>query len=147
MHFIFELKARNETLFYFGLICLFASVIFLILTQTSQVKVFQVNAFYKPFKFAFSTFLFTWAMAWFCFYLPNFNVKIFNWVVIVLLGFEIAYIAIQASKGQLSHYNLSSSFYATMYSLMAFAASAVTIFTAYVGILFFKYDIPTLSMH
>ena len=40
-----------------------------------------------------------------------------------------------------------SSFYATMYSLMAFAASAVTIYTAYVGILFFKYDIPTLSMH
>ena len=147
MNFILELKARNETLFYFGLVCLFTSAIFLILTQTSQVKVFQVNAFYKPFKFAFSTFLFTWAMAWFCFYLPNFNVKIFNWVVIVLLGFEIAYIAIQASKGQLSHYNMSSSFYATMYSLMAFAASAVTIYTAYVGILFFKYDFPTLPMH
>jgi hypothetical protein len=147
MHFVFELKARNETLFYFGLLCLFTSAVFLIFTQTSQVKVFQVNAFYKPFKFAFSTFLFAWAMAWYCFYLPNFNIKMFNWVVIVLLGFEIAYIAIQASKGQLSHYNMSSSFYATMYSMMALAASAVTIYTAYVGFLFFKTDFPTLPLH
>lgn len=147
MTFIYELKARNETLFYFGIICLISSAIFLFLTQISQVKVFQVNAFYKPFKFAFSTFLFAWAMAWYCFYLPDFNIKMFNWVVIVLLGFEIAYIAIQAARGQLSHYNMSSAFYATMYSMMALAATAVTIYTAYVGFLFFKTDFPTLPLH
>ncbi len=147
MNFILELKARNETLFYFGLVCLFTSAVFLILTQTSQIKVFQVNAFYKPFKFAFSTFLFAWAMAWYCFYLPDLNIKMFNWVVIVLLGFEIAYIAIQAGRGQLSHYNMSSAFYATMYSMMALAATAVTIYTAYVGFLFFKTDFPTLPLH
>ena len=83
-------------------------------------------------------------MAWYCSYLPDFNIKFFNWTIIVLLGFEIVYIAIQASKGQLSHYNVSSSFYSAMYSLMALAASLVTIYTAYVGVLFFKHSFPEL---
>jgi hypothetical protein len=147
MNFILELKARNETLFYFGLICLFTSAVFLILTQTSQVKVFQVNAFYKPFKFAFSTLTFSWAMAWYCYYLPNFNINFFNWTVIILLGFEIFYIALQASKGQLSHYNISTPVYAALYSMMALAATLVTIYTAYVGFLFFIHSFPDLPSY
>ena len=83
-------------------------------------------------------------MAWYCYYLPNFNIKLFNWAVIILLGFEIVYIALQASKGQLSHYNLSTPVYAALYSMMALAASAVTIYTAYVGLLFFTNTFPNL---
>lgn len=30
-------------------------------------------------------------MGWYCYYLPNFNVNLFNWSIIILLGFEIAY--------------------------------------------------------
>jgi hypothetical protein len=83
-------------------------------------------------------------MAWYCYYLPNFNIKLFNWAVIILLGFEIFYIALQASKGQLSHYNISTPVYAALYSMMALAASAVTIYTAYVGLLFFTNTFPDL---
>jgi hypothetical protein len=142
--FIQEIKSRNETLFYFGLICLLFSLLFLGLTKISNTQVFNVNAWYKPFKFAFSTFLYAWAMAWYCNYLPQFNIGLFNWAIIILLGFEIVYIAIQAYRGQLSHFNVSTSFYASMDSLMAFAATAVTIYTAYVGILFFKGNFPDL---
>jgi hypothetical protein len=144
IHFIQQLKFRNETLFYYGLLCLILSAIFILLTKYTNTQVFNVNAWYKPFKFAFSTFLFVWAMAWYCYYLPNFNIKLFNWTVIILLGFEIFYIAFQANKGQLSHYNLSTPVYATLYSLMAIAATLVTLYTAYVGILFFKYDFTSL---
>ena len=144
IHFIQQIKFRNETLFYYGLLCLVLSAIFIILTKYTNTQVYNVNAWYKPFKFAFSTFLFVWAMAWYCYYLPNFNLKLFNWSVIILLGFEIFYIAFQASKGQLSHYNLSTPVYATLYSIMAIAATLVTLYTAYVGLLFFKYDFPTL---
>jgi hypothetical protein len=142
--FIQTLKSRNETLFIFGWVCLFIAILFLIFAKTTSTQVYGVNAWYKPFKFAFSTFTFAWAMAWYCSYLPDFNIKLFNWTIIVLLGFEIVYIAIQASKGQLSHYNVSSSFYSAMYSLMALAASLVTIYTAYVGVLFFKHSFPEL---
>lgn len=142
--FIQNLKARNETLFYFGLICFAFALVFLFLTKISSTQVYGVNAWYKPFKFAFSTFLFAWAMAWYCFYLSNFNIRLFNWSIIILLGFEIFYIALMAGRGQISHYNLSTSFYASMYSLMAVAATLVTIYTAYVGWLFFKNSFPAL---
>jgi hypothetical protein len=135
--FIDQLKYRNESLYYYGLVCLILLVIFLILSKTSSVQVYNVSAWYKPFKFAFSTLLYSWAMAWYCYYLPSFNITLFNWSVIVLLGFEIAYIAFQAGKGQLSHFNISTPVYSLLYSLMAIAASAVTIYTAYVGVLFF----------
>lgn len=142
--FIIELKSRNETLFYFGLLCLAIAVLFLIFTKTSNIQVYNVNAWYKPFKFAFSTFLFSWAMAWYCSYLSNFNINFYNWTVIILLGFEIIYIAIMAGKGQTSHYNLSTPFYAAMFSLMALAATLVTLYTAYIGFLFFKQSFPDL---
>jgi hypothetical protein len=145
--FLQELKSRNESLFYFGMICLLFSFVFLMLAKISNVQVFNVSAWYKPFKFAFSTFLYAWAMAWYCAYLPQFNINLFNWSIIILLGFEIIYIAIQAQRGQLSHFNISTSFYATMYSLMAFAAGAVTIYTAYIGILFFKGDFTDLPTY
>lgn len=142
--FIQNLILRNPTLFYFGLICLVAALIFLVLTRYTTTKVFNVSAWYKPFKFAFSTFLYAWAMAWYCYYLPDFNIGLFNWSIILLLGFEIIYIAIQANKGQLSHFNLSAPVYATLYSLMAIAASLVTIYTAYIALLFFKGSFPDL---
>lgn len=144
LFFLEDLKIRNATLFYFGLICLLFSIVFLILTKLSTVQVYNVSAWYKPFKFAFSTFLFSWAMAWYCYYLPSFNIQLFNWSVILLLGFEIVYIAIQANKGQLSHYNLSTPVYSALYSMMALAATLVTLYTAYVGVLFFTNDFPTL---
>jgi hypothetical protein len=147
IYFIQELKIRNETLFYYGLVCLLASFAFLILTRMTSTQVYNVSAWYKPFKFAFSTFLYAWAMAWYCAYLKDFNNGFFNWAIIILLGFEIIYIAIQAGRGQLSHYNRSNGFYAGMYSLMALAATLVTVFTAYVGILFFVNDFPDLPNH
>jgi NO-binding membrane sensor protein with MHYT domain len=144
MDFIQQLRYRNETLFWYGLICLVFSAVCIVLTRYSNTQVYNVNAWYKPFKFAFSTFLFVWAMAWYCYYLPNFNIKLFNWSVIILLGFEIFYIAFQAGKGQLSHYNVSSPLYSGLYSMMALAASIVTLYTAYVGILFFTNSFPEL---
>jgi hypothetical protein len=144
IHFIQELKHRNGTLFYYGLLCLVASIVFIILTKFTSTQVYGVNAWYKPFKFAFSTFLFVWAMAWYCYYLPDFNIKLFNWSVMLLLGFEIVYIALQASKGQLSHYNLSTPIYSGLFSLMALAATLVTLYTAYIVVLFFKYEFPDL---
>jgi hypothetical protein len=144
LEFFNELKARNETLFYYGLFCLGLAFFFLVLTKVTTTQVYGVNAWYKPFKFAFSTFLFAWAMAWYCYYLADFNLQLFNGSIIVLLGFEIFYIAFMAGKGQISHYNMSSPFYATMFSLMALAATLVTLYTAYVGILFFTQSFPNL---
>jgi hypothetical protein len=145
--FILQLKARNETLFYYGLICLVAAIVFLVLARTTSTQVYNVNAWYKPFKFAFSTFTLVWAMAWYCHYLPSLNINIFNWSVIVLLGFEIVYIALMAGQGKTSHYNVSSPFYSAMFSMMALAATLVTLYIAYIGLLFFTNSFPDLPRY
>ena len=142
--FISELKSRNETLFYYGLVCLGLGLLFFILSKTTTTQVYGVNAWLKPFKFALSTFLFAWAMAWYCHYLEGFNQPLFNWSVILLLGFEIVYIAIMASKGETSHYNTSSPLYASLFSTMALAATLVTLYTAFVGFQFFTQSFPQL---
>jgi len=91
LNFIKELKIRNESLFYFGLFCLCLSIIFIVLTKLTTTQVHGVNAWFKPFKFAVSIGVFAWTMAWYCHYLANFNITPFNWVVIILFGFELLY--------------------------------------------------------
>ena len=145
--FIQELKFRNEHLFHFGLFCLILSIVFIVLTKTTSTEVHGVNAWFKPFKFAVSIGLFSWTMAWYCHYLSDFNVMPFNWTVITLFGFELVYIIFQASKGQLSHFNFDSPLYSVLYSLMGFAAVIVTLYTAYIGFLFFIQSFPNLPSH
>jgi len=147
LNFIKELKIRNESLFYFGLFCLSLSIVFIVLTKLTTTQVQGVNAWFKPLKFAISIGLFAWTMAWYCHYLSNFNVTPFNWTVIILFGFELTYIAFQASKGQLSHFNFDTPLYSILYSLMGLAAVIVTLYTAYIGFLFFTQSFPNLSSH
>ena len=147
LNFIKELKIRNEYLFYFGLFCLSLSIIFIVLTKLTTTQIHGVNAWFKPFKFAVSIGLFAWTMAWYCHYLSNFNPTPFNWTVIILFGFELAYITFQASKGQLSHFNFDTPLYSILYSLMGLAAVMVTLYTAYIGFLFFTQSFPNLPSY
>jgi hypothetical protein len=64
--------------------------------------------------------------------------------VIVFLGFEIAYIMLQAGRGQLSHFNQSTPVYAVLFQLMGFAAALVTLWTGYIGVLFFQANLANL---
>lgn len=146
-NFIIELKNRNEPLFYFGIANFILALIFLGLTLIFTTQVAGVNAWYKPFKFAFSIALYAITIAWFVWYLPSFNTTLFNFAVIALLGFEIVYIALQAARGQLSHFNISSPLYSALYTSMALAATAISLYTAYIGFLFFKNSFPTLPAY
>lgn len=140
-----SLRLRNEPLFLFGLVCLVLAVIFMLMARFSNGQVMGINAWHKPVKFAVSLAVYAWTMAWFCHELaPSFNVKLFNWTVISLLSFELAYIAWQAGRGQLSHFNISTPVYAGLYSLMAVAITVVVFYTAYIGVLFFSRDFRAL---
>lgn len=144
-NFIETLWLRNETLAIFGALNLLAALAFFILCRTTQLEVAGVNAWFKPAKFALSIGIFSWTMGWYAAYLDEPGVvRVFNWVVVLTLGFEILYISLQAGRGQLSHYNLSSPTYSFLYFLMALAATIVTLWTAYFGLLFFQKQLPEL---
>lgn len=142
-----ELRMRNEELFFFGLVCILGGLAFLFAARLSRITLDEVSVWYKPFKFAMSIGIYSWTMAWFCAYLPTFNLSAFSIFTVVALGFEIVYITFQAARGQRSHFNNSTPLYATLYALMALAATAVTVYTAYVGFLFFNDNISGMPSH
>jgi len=145
MDFLIELKTRNELLFYFGLVNFVLAAIFIVLSQVSQIEVAGANAWFKPTKFALSIGIFCWSIGWFMSYLPqDFLVVAINWTIVLSLGFEIVYIAIQAARGEMSHFNVSNSLYSSLYSLMAIAATLVAFTTLVLAIRFFQMPLPSL---
>lgn len=138
------LKSRNECLFYFGLMCLSFSVLLLITAKVNAIQINGINAWYKPAKFSISIGIFSLTMGWYTGYLSYKYIHIYNWLLIICLGFEVFYIAIQASRGQLSHYNVSSTLYTVLTAVMAVAAIVVTLYTGYIGFLFCAERFPEL---
>ncbi|MFC4142668.1 hypothetical protein [Pedobacter mendelii] len=139
------LAERNSLLFCFGLLNMIAAIAFLIFLLSTDAVVAGSNTWLKPFKFAVSIAIFSWTMAWYAFELKGQGtVTAYSWVVIITLGFEIIYISIQGARGQLSHFNTSSSFYATMTLMMGIMALIVTLWTLYIGVLFFTNDVKPL---
>ncbi len=145
--FFRNLRERNEVLFDFGSLNFLVAVVLFVASFFVHVEFLGTHAFYKPVKFGLSIGIYSWTMAWLVFYLPPaFHKKMFSWGIAGLLGLEIIYIAIQAIRGQASHYNMTS-YYGYLYVLMAIAAALVTFWTAYVGVLFFTKDFPNLPTH
>ena len=145
MEFIETLRERNILLFWFGLTNLIAVAILILFATFKPIEFAGTNAWYKPIKFALSTAILVFSIGWYSGYLPNSrDINLVNWIIIVTLGFEVLYITWQASKGQASHYNQSSPFYAFMFSMMALAASIATIAVGYIGVKFFTYPIDNL---
>lgn len=143
--FVQELKQRNIPLYYFGCCCFVAAICCLLMLLLTNKQVMGINSFIKPFKFFVSSGIFVWTMGWLMYYLEeDKKIIVFNWVVIIVLAFETIYIALQAARGQLSHFNISSSFYSGMFTLMGIAISIMTAWTGYIGYLFFIKNFPAL---
>ncbi len=148
LEILHTIKQKNELLYYFGWLCLVGSLFTGILTQTTHTEVLGINAFIKPMKFFISTVLFTWTFAFYMQYLdyPK-SIKLFNWITVIGLGFELLAITMQAAKGKLSHFNVSSAFDAAIFSAMGGAITIVMLAGLYIGILFFiqkSFDVSML---
>ncbi len=139
MYFISELKRRNPLLYWYGILNLIAAITCLILWQRTNIQVNGVNAFIKPFKFYISITIFVWTIGWFMHYLemPS-RVRYFNIMAIVVFSFETFVITWQAANGRLSHFNTSSVLYSVLFSVIGIAITVLTIWTGYIGYLFFK---------
>jgi hypothetical protein len=139
MTFLHELKRRNPVMFWYGWLNVLGAIICLVLIQTTTVQVNNINAFIKPFKFFISIAIFCWTIGWFMYYLqmPN-KVRNFNIMAVIVFAFEIFVITWQAANGRLSHFNNSTPLYAWLFRLMGIAIVTLTLWTGYIGYLFFK---------
>ncbi|MBV6655297.1 MAG: hypothetical protein KI786_16130 [Mameliella sp.] len=148
MELLETLRLRNDVLFWFGAANFLAALLFIVLSGVNSITFKSVNAWYKPVKFALSIGILSWTMGWYMGYLEKSgDLDWASWVMVVTLAFEVIYIAFQASKGEASHYNLSTPIYAALYALMALGASAATLAVGYIGIKFFAEPLPDLPAH
>ncbi len=90
-----------------------------------------VNVWIKPVKFLAATSLMALTTAWFIGLLTEdgrkrWSIRASVWVIVIIGIAEIAFIALQAARGEASHYNYSSVVYAAIYSLMGLGALALT---------------------
>jgi len=139
MFFINELRRRNGVLFWYSLLNFIAAAVCIILIQTTDVSVNGINAFIKPFKFFLSIAIFCVTMGWILPYLnrPT-KVTAYNIMAVIVFTYESLVITWQAANGRLSHFNVTSSLYFWLFQFMGIAIVVLTLWTGYIGYLFFK---------
>lgn len=140
-----DLKSRNELLFWFGFLHFSLALLFAFLSTLPYEKIAGANAWYKPVKFALSIGIYMWTAGWLMVYLPDFKIQPTSWAIVILLGFEMAYIGLQAGRGEMSHFNIETPVRHTLYMLMALAAALVALITARMGWIFWTNEFPSLS--
>ncbi len=146
MKFLNELKKRNPVLYYFGWLNFVGAIVSIIITQTSETIVLGINAWIKPMKFFFSIWIFCWTMGWFLAHLNNkYRVRVYTWVVVIVMIIEQVIITWQAANGRLSHFNVTNPFYAALFIIMGIAITILTAWTGVIGYFFFRqkqFDVP-----
>jgi hypothetical protein len=144
--FLIELKRRNAVLYWYGWLCLAATLTGLLMIQLTDTMVLGINAWIKPTKFFISVAIFCWSMGWYMDYLDQQRkVRVYSWMVVLIMTYELFVIAWQAANGRLSHFNISTPLYQTLFALMGIAISILVAWTGYIGYLFFhqkKFTVP-----
>lgn len=146
MHFLIQLKSRNTLLFWYGVLNFVAAIVCAVLTPTTDITVLNINAFVKPAKFYLSIGIFVFTIGWLMPYLqlPK-KEKAYTYMAIIVFTFESFIITWQAANGRLSHFNKDTPLYIVLFSLMGIAITILTVWTGYIGYLFFKkkdFDLP-----
>lgn len=120
--FYLELDRRNHFLTKSGIFCFLLALALVFFPFIDQRELQGVNVWIKPLKFFVSIGVFFWTMGWFLDYLeePKKVKKISSWIFI-LMAIELILITFQASRGKLSHFNISSILDGVIFQLMGIA--------------------------
>ena len=147
MKFLNELRNRNSILYYFGWIYFAGGVVSMFLAQTDGPIVLGINAWIKPMKFFFSIWIFCWTMGWLLHHLHNKRrVRIYTWMVVIVMIIEQVIITWQAANGRLSHFNMTTPFYRSLFIIMGIAITTLTAWTGVMGYYFFRQKRFDISM-
>jgi hypothetical protein len=125
------LSLTSKFLVGFALLMLITLTLTYIWSLNDHRLIRDVGVWVKPMKFMASTALFALTTVW-VLKVAHSHVDqtyAYDWIVALLVAtslFEVVYISYQASQGAGSHYNVSDSFHAFMFGVMAIAAVGLT---------------------
>ena len=104
-------------------------------------------AWLKPLKFAISTALYFISMAWLLSHLPRSRLKsIASNTIAVMLTLEIVLIALQAARGQTSHFNVSDVFNGAIYSAMGAMIAVLWVANLVLAVLLLRQRLTSTPM-
>lgn len=113
------LLTRNKLLTYAGGFFLLMAILLGLYATVNPITVLGINSMIKPIKFALSTWIYSWSLAYLLFYVNNQNrVKWFSRLSVFVMLFENSVITIQAFRGKLSHFNQSELTGGILYAFM-----------------------------
>jgi hypothetical protein len=149
---ITRMRQVAAPLYWVGLALLAVAIPTFALTLLDTRLLQGVSVWLKPLKFQISTGVYLLTLALFMVWLPAqaLRTKKARYVVwgAVLSGlFEVGYITVQGSLGLASHFNLSSRFFANMYTLMGIGAVVLASASLVLGILIARstaYELPAM---
>lgn len=115
-----SVKQGSKVLYYTGFIHFILAVMFLLLMGLDTRTVHQELVWLKPLRFAVSIGLFTWTYAWFTGFVQKHIriIRILNGLMAACMFIEITLISMQSVRGVDSHFNVSTSFDAIVFSIM-----------------------------
>ena len=150
-----RMQAGSPALYVVGIAMLLMAAMTLMLAWLDS-RVFQgVSTWAKPLKFQLSTGVYLLTLAWFMAWLPDDKRQtgLGRYVVWSAVGagiFEVVYITWQGASGMASHYNRTSTFYASMYTLMGVGAVILTTASLALAVLIARspaYALPRAIKH
>lgn len=130
----------QSTLVFFAL-----TALFLVALKVDSRLLYGVSVWSKPLKFALSLGVYFGTLLVLARLLPvgHLNSGRHHAIAMSLIfvaAFEMAYIAIQAALGEASHFNKTTAFHSTVYSLMGIGAVWLTLGLAWLAVLIAKHN-------
>jgi hypothetical protein len=137
-----SIRQGSNVLFVTGLVHIMLAILFLLLMGWDTRHVNAENVWMKPFRFAVSISLFTWTYAWIsrCYARKKKLVNILNGIIAACMFVEIILISMQAGRGVPSHFNVSTPFDATVFSVMGAVIGFNALIIALLFVIFTWFD-------
>ncbi len=134
-----ELRQRNTLLYWFGWYNMLMAVACLLYIFFDRSEILGINRWIKPAKFFLSVGIMVWTMGWIMYYLQaKRTVMVCSVLIFLTMFFENALIVFQAYRHQPSHFNISNSNHAVIFSWMGILIFTFTLTIMYITWLFFS---------
>lgn len=146
MKLINEIFSRNPLLAKMGLFFLILAVCLGLYATVNTETILGINSMIKPLKFALSTWIYAWTMAYLLFYVNNQSrVKWYSILATVVMLYENGVITIQAFRGKLSHFNQTELLGGILYAIMGVLIVWLTTATLVISLRFIFQKTDSIS--
>jgi hypothetical protein len=139
-HLLKRLWESSASLIFVGLLMLVALAISIVGLIADPRTITGAPAWLKPMKFALSTGIYSFTVAWLLTYISVWPrlVRFMARLIAFVIAFEVVVIGVQAARGISSHFNVTTPLNATLFSIMGVAIGLLELSSAIIAVALFR---------